>query len=114
MNQEQKDHIREDVTQRIAETEKTMETLREQAKPVPPSVALGRLTRMDAIQQKSMAEKNLRTSEQMVTNLKEVLKRIDEPGFGTCISCKEDIPPGRILVVPESRVCIRCASGGRR
>ncbi len=115
MTPEEKKDIRVEIERRIHEAEQSIDTLREQTKPVPPSSALGRLTRMDAIQQKNMAEANLKSSEVMIKNLKTTLENLDNDDFGICPVCGNDIPLGRILIVPESKVCVRCASGsGRR
>jgi DnaK suppressor protein len=111
---EEKEEIRKEIEERIESAEKSLEQLKEQTAPVPPSVAIGRLTRMDAIQQKSVAEANLKTTEKQISDLKKTLKNIDDPDFGICASCGKTIPPGRILIVPESRVCVQCASGKRR
>ncbi|MFW5862981.1 MAG: TraR/DksA family transcriptional regulator [Spirochaetota bacterium] len=110
MTSEEKQAVRKEIEQRIADAEKSIQTLREQTKPVPPSVAIGRLTRMDAIQQKSMAEANLRSTENDIKNLKKALLRLDEDNFGVCVVCKGEIPLGRILAVPEAKVCVTCAS----
>lgn len=114
MTPEEKAGVRQEIEARIADAESHLDTLREQTKPVAPSVALGRLTRMDAIQQKSMAEANLKSTEADITKLKKALVRLDDDDFGICASCGGTIPLGRVLAVPESRVCVQCASGGRR
>ncbi len=114
MTGEEKQAVRKEIEQRIADAQKSIQTLREQTKPVPPSVAIGRLTRMDAIQQKSMAEANLRSTENDIKNLKKALLRLDEDNFGVCVVCGGEIPLGRILAVPEAKVCVKCASAKRR
>jgi len=111
---EEKTAIKAEVEKRIEETRNSIETLREQTAPVPPSVAIGRLTRMDAIQQKSMAESNLKTAEATISNLKKVLARIEEPDFGVCAVCGNDMPIQRILAVPDAKICVPCASKKRR
>ena len=109
MESEEKRKIRQEIEKRIAETKKSIKSLKEQAKPVAPDRAIGRLTRMDAIQQKNMSEANLRTAEQALLNLEEALIKLGEPDFGLCIRCKKRIPLGRILIVPESKCCVKCA-----
>ena len=66
-------------------------------------------TRMDAIQQKSMAASNLRTAEQALINLEEALSKLDQSDFGLCVRCSKRIPLERILIVPESKCCVQCA-----
>lgn len=111
---EKKDDIRKEIEKRIKEAEESIETLRSQTAPVPPSVAIGRLTRMDAIQQKSMAESNLKSAEKLIFNLKLALSKLNEPEFGVCVICSSSIPVERILAIPETRVCVKCASTKRR
>jgi DnaK suppressor protein len=114
MTPDEKQNLRTEIESRMADTEASVETLREQTKPVPPSCSLGRLTRMDAIQQKQMAEANLKQAESNLSKLKRALERLDEDDFGICASCGGEIPAGRIMAVPEARVCVPCASGPRR
>jgi len=114
MTPEDKKNIRAEIEKRIKENEGIIEALREQTAPVPPSVAIGRLTRMDAIQQKQMAETNLKSTERLISNLKLALEKIDEPDFGVCAICKNDIPLGRLLAVPEAKACVQCISKGSR
>ncbi len=114
MTPEEKQDIRVEIEKRIEEAEQSLDTLREQTKPVPPSVAIGRLTRMDAIQQQKMAVANLKASEVLISKLKKALEKLEEDDFGVCASCGKTIPLGRILAVPEAKVCVSCASGKRR
>ena len=114
MTPEEKDGIRKEIEKRIHEAGESLETLRVQTAPVPPSVAIGRLTRMDAIQQKSMAESNLKSAENLIFNLKLALSKLDDPEFGICAICTAKIPVERVLAIPETRVCVKCASSKRR
>lgn len=42
------------------------------------------------------------------------LEKLDEGSYGTCDSCGESIPAGRLRVAPESVLCVACARSGRR
>jgi DnaK suppressor protein len=77
--------------------------------PVAPDVAIGRLTRMDAIGNKSINEAALREARNTLVKLERALKRIDQPGFGLCRECEEPIPLGRLMIMPESDMCVDCA-----
>lgn len=91
--------------------EREIERLTEQVKPIPPDRAIGRLTRMEAINSKSVAEANLGKAKQRLSRLSRALKRIDEDeDYGICQSCDRDIPIKRLLLVPESTHCVRCLS----
>ena len=71
--------------------------------------AIGRLSRMDAINNKSIIESALRKAEEKLSKLDQALKKIDKKGFGLCIQCEKPIPIGRILLMPESNRCVNCA-----
>ena len=45
-----------------------------------------------------------------LAGLEYALKRIDDPEFGYCIDCGEEIGFARLLAMPETVRCIGCAS----
>ena len=83
---------------------------KELSKPVSPENAIGRISRMDAINNKSVAEAALRTQEEKLKGLDFALQNIETKDFGICAKCKQDIPIGRILLMPHNRFCVNCAS----
>ena len=93
----------------IAKVEKDIVDLEELTKPIPPENSLGRITRMDAINNKSVNEANLRRSRRKLSKLQQALHHVDKPDFGKCTSCKRPIQIGRLMFMPESTRCIRCA-----
>lgn len=92
----------------IEETKVLIITLRDLTKPIAPDCAIGRISRMDSINNKTINEASLRKSEQKLKGLIAALDRIDEPEFGICAKCQGAIPLGRIMLVPHSRFCARC------
>lgn len=93
----------------IEKTEKAIQQYEELSKPQAPDVAIGRVSRMDAINNQSMTNAALIQSKQKLNGLKGALNRIEEPDFGSCAKCHKQIPIGRILLVPQSRFCVNCA-----
>lgn len=73
--------------------------------------AIGRLSRMDALQQQAMAMALENRREVEILRLKQALVRIGEDEFGYCEDCGEDIPIKRIEVDLACTRCISCASG---
>lgn len=72
--------------------------------------SVGRLSRMDAIQQQAMAlawQQRRRTEVHLIGA---ALKRIDDGDFGWCTTCGEAIPIRRLLVDPITSRCVTCAS----
>ena len=83
---------------------------RDLTKPIAPENAIGRVSRMDAINNKSVNEASLRQAKLKLHSLNRALDSIDNPDFGICRKCKNPIPVGRILIRPESVLCVNCAS----
>ncbi|MCD2258090.1 TraR/DksA family transcriptional regulator [Psychroserpens luteolus] len=104
-----KAQIKQTVLEEISKTEASIEHYKELTKPISPNDAIGRVSRMDAINNKSVNEASLRQAEIKLNNLKRVWSKIDDTDFGICLKCKQQIPVGRILIRPESLLCVNCA-----
>jgi RNA polymerase-binding protein DksA len=54
-------------------------------------------------------------AEQMLTEIDAALQRIEDGTYGTCVSCGQEIPAGRVEANPWASLCIDCkrrAEGG--
>lgn len=109
MEQESKAVLVEKITTAIADSKEIIESLKEKTKPISPDNAIGRISRMDAIGNKSINDAALRKAQERLTRLNYALTNIDRPDFGICIDCDEEIPLGRIMAMPESTLCVSCA-----
>ena len=85
-----------------------IETLEELVKPVAPDRAIGRLSRLEAINEKSMNEAALQSAKRRQTRLTAVLAQLGDDDFGLCAECDEPIPFARLMIVPGSTVCVAC------
>lgn len=83
--------------------------LKELTKPIAPENAIGRISRMDAINNKSVNEASLRQMEEKVREIENALTRLDEKDFGMCKRCHKPIPEGRLLLLPGTTTCVNCA-----
>lgn len=110
MDAKQQEGIRKLMLSEIEKTEHLISECREMTQPIAPDDAIGRITRMDAINNKSVNEATLRQAEQKLKLLQENVKRIGETDFGLCLKCKCQIPLGRIVLMPHSRYCVKCAT----
>lgn len=102
-------HIRVILLKEIISTKELVLRYRELAKPIAPENAIGRVSRMDAINNKSVNEAALRKAELKLNNLEVALTKIHDHDFGICIHCKKRIPIGRILLMPHTVTCVICA-----
>jgi DnaK suppressor protein len=109
MNASEKAKLHEKIDLEISATENKIESLQELTKPVAPDPALGRLTRLDAIGSKSINEAALNQARDKLNKLRYARANIDKAGFGICCECGEAIPFARIMIIPESNLCISCA-----
>lgn len=73
--------------------------------------SVGRLSRMDAMQQQAMANATSQMRQAEITRAKAALHRIDEGEFGYCVECGEDIALKRLDHNPAVATCITCARG---
>ncbi len=72
--------------------------------------SVGRLSRMDAMQQQAMADAEGRRRKADIARIDAALVRIEEGEFGWCLSCGEAIAPARLEVDPMAAQCIGCAA----
>jgi DnaK suppressor protein len=110
MTNQQRNKIRKSIEEALSETQFDVENLKELTKPISPENSIGRVSRMDAINNKSVNEAALRNSINKLALLKSAISRVHEEGFGTCIRCDHEIPFQRILIIPQSNLCVHCAA----
>ena len=109
MDQAAKDLLKIKIEALIIKTNKEVAELEELTQPISPENSLGRVSRMDAINNKSVAEAALRSTKRKLSKLKVSLSKINNDDFGVCAMCKNPIPPARLMYMPESSRCVRCA-----
>lgn len=109
MENDNREILRKKINTAILEAGEIIISLQEKTKPVSPDNAIGRISRMDAIGNKSVNDASLRNAKSRLTKLKYALAHLDEPGFGICSECDHEIPLARVMVMPESILCVQCA-----
>lgn len=108
MNDNEREQLKLSIIKKIEEINQSIKYLEEVTQPIAPDVSLGRLTRMEAIGEKSVNEGALRQEKSTLIGLEDALRRIDSEDFGICVICKKEIPLTRLIRVPESKVCVNC------
>ena len=109
MKEEERNALKIKIEEAIVLTKEKIEGLEKATQPISPENSIGRISRMDAINNKSVAEAALRSSSQKLSKLRVALSKLDQPDFGICTFCKNPIPPARLMYMPESTRCVRCA-----
>jgi len=109
MDPKKKAELKKLIQAHIIELEKEILDLKELTKPIPPENAIGRVSRMDAINNRSISEAALRTSEKKMHKLLTAAEKVEEEYFGLCGRCGAEIPVARLMLLPESAFCVNCA-----
>ena len=104
-----KNKIKKIIEEKIKDLVLEIDELRQIAKPIEPENSIGRISRMDAINNKSINDRMLRNSLQKLKNLNTGLKRLENEDFGICIKCKREININRLLLIPETLKCVKCS-----
>ncbi len=71
--------------------------------------SVGRLSRMDALQQQAMAQSTRQRAELALRRIEAALRRCDDGSYGYCPECDEPINPRRLELDPAAPLCIACA-----
>ena len=71
--------------------------------------SVGRVSRIDAIQQQAMALASERNRGHELQRIKSALARIDDDAYGDCLVCGEEIPEKRLRFDPSIATCVGCA-----
>jgi DnaK suppressor protein len=70
---------------------------------------VGRLSRMDAVQQQAMAKAAARLTVLERQRIEAALKRIHSGEYGYCVLSGEEVAEGRLCFDPSVATCISCA-----
>jgi DnaK suppressor protein len=110
LDDDQLEELGEDLRQLKAELAHLLGALEDGAKPVDLDEPIGRLSRMDAIQQQHMAKANQQASQLRLRQVEQALKLHDDDEYGYCRRCEEPIGYRRLKARPESPFCLPCQS----
>ena len=109
MDKDQIKILTKQLHEEIKSTENKIEKYSQLCKPISPENAIGRVSRMDAINNKSVVEAALRVAKEKMKQLKQVENKINDDDFGVCKKCNNTIPYRRLMIQPQSKFCVICA-----
>ena len=101
--------LREELDRQLEKLKRSMRVTDEALRPIElDQTAVGRLSRIDSLQNQGLA-KNLHEREQVkLALLLEALKRMEAGAYGVCTRCGGQIPFERLFVFPETPECGGC------
>lgn len=113
MEKREQQAFREPLDALIEELEAQLEQADASDDSIAPDNAIGRLTRMEAIQAQSMSAAARREKKRRLYRARRALERIDKGTYGACVECGQEIPAGRLEIMPEAPYCVQCAARKR-
>lgn len=102
--------LKKRITEEITKLKSNISSMEETVNPVSPDQAIGRLSRLDTMMNQGVNKSSIANSKYRILKLEAAIERIEsDPFFGECSECGEEIPIARLLAVPESDLCVKCA-----
>ena len=109
---DQLDEIRSELLRALAKLERSMKITNRAVRPVKlDQTSVGRLSRMDAIQNQSLTQGLQEREQAKHAEIVGALRRIEEGTYGMCTGCGGAIGFQRLLIFPETQTCSGCAGG---
>lgn len=93
----------------LEEIQEYLDKSKESAKAVSPDKGLGRLSRMEAMQDQQMILELRRRQKRRKLHVINALDRLETGDFGKCLYCGAKIADERLDAFPEVQTCISCA-----
>jgi len=109
MTEKETIEIKKIIKEQISSINDDIVELTELTKPISLDNSIGRLSRMDAINNKAINEKALRDKKQTLQKLNRALERYEDGKLGICLKCSQEIPFGRLKFMPYTTRCVNCA-----
>ncbi len=107
---EQADSLRRELVSERSHLEAMLKLSKDGARPVGLSEPIGRLTRMDAIQQQQMTKATRAGHERRLRLIESALNAYDAGDYGLCRECEEPVGYRRLQARPEAPFCLECQS----
>jgi DnaK suppressor protein len=104
--------LRKQLVELVAELEDKLSASADTTAPVVlDQSSVGRLSRMDAMQQQAMAKATRQRAQLRLTQCKAALSAFDRDEYGFCRKCEEPIGYARLSAKPEAPFCLSCQRG---
>ena len=104
------DHLATMIRSEMDQLKYLSETAKDSRAPVAlDQQSVGRLSRMDAMQQQSMELATEERRQQRLAALAAALRRVKSGDYGYCLKFDDKIAAGRLAVDPAVTLCIDCA-----
>ena len=109
MNPNDLERYQKKLEELISDIESYLKKSEDSAAAVEPDKGLGRLSRMEAMQDQQMVLELRRRKKRQLLDVKNALKRIEQQFYGICLFCAKTISIDRLDAFPEVQTCVNCA-----
>jgi DnaK suppressor protein len=99
---------------RLDEIDAQLQRSKDVTTAVVPDAAIGRLTRVDAVQAGYVSDELRRRIAAERIRVERALQRIEDGTYGLCQACKGPIPDARLIARPDAALCVDCAEVAER
>ncbi len=108
LTEEELSQLRSVLESALAELNESLSAKSEATDTVDLDQPIGRISRIDALQQQKMALEQRRRAELRRAQVKQALAWMEEDEYGYCRQCEEPIGFPRLQARPESAFCVAC------
>jgi DnaK suppressor protein len=108
------DYFKKRLEDRLATITAAQEDRKKEAPVELDQARVGRLSRMDAMQQQAMSQAAASLAEIECQRIQSALGRLESGEYGYCVLCGEEIAEGRLQFDPSVPTCISCARKAER
>lgn len=100
--------LQQDLIELQSELQQLLTDSQQSSKTVDLDQPIGRLSRMDALQQQAMAKANREGHQRRLKLIEAALLALKQQRYGDCRRCEEPIGYPRLKARPESPLCLDC------
>ena len=109
MDSDELKHYNEKLRKLSFQIEGYLQKSKDSADAVEPDKGLGRLSRMEAMQDQQMVLELRRRKKRQLLEVGNAISRIEQNSYGYCIFCAKLISRDRLDAFPEVQTCVNCA-----
>ena len=109
MNADRIEYFRESLRELAGKINADLAANKDDSDIVQLDTSIGRLSRMDAMQNQQMALELRRRRENQLLRIESAFKRMDQGRYGICGKCRKPIDEARLEVFPDVVTCVSCS-----
>ena len=109
MDEADKKKYRISLEENLLSIERYLKSSTEAAAAVEPDKGLGRLSRLEAMQDQQLVMEMRRRKKRQLAEIKSALSKLEMGNYGVCVFCNSLISAERLEATPEVQTCVRCS-----